>query len=128
MQLVQLNFGQCHIKCIYIVDHTINDLRCARQFGTTNKDHPYIKLIYESGDWLAGGEIQVLERIQWHDGLDEYRLTPNELRSKFRQLNVSHRLALLLPTLTKHTLGTYLNIFLNQHFVFTFYINSLALV
>ena len=30
--------------------------RCARQFGTTNKEHPYIKMINQSGDWLVGGE------------------------------------------------------------------------
>jgi len=46
-------------------------------------------MIYESGDWLCGGDLEVLERITWNDGLDEYRLTPNELRAKFRQLNVS---------------------------------------
>ena len=34
----------------------------------------------ESGDWLVGGDIEALERIQWNDGLDPYRLTPNELR------------------------------------------------
>lgn len=67
--------------------------RCARQFGTTNKDHPYIKMIYDSGDWLCGGELEVLERITWGDGLDHYRLTPNELRVKFRELNVSLILA-----------------------------------
>ncbi|KAF6031277.1 PAPSS2 [Bugula neritina] len=61
--------------------------RCARQFGTTNKNHPYIKMIYDSGDWLVGGEIQVLERIKWNDGLDKYRYTPNELRAMFRELN-----------------------------------------
>ncbi|KAJ8977545.1 hypothetical protein NQ317_012924 [Molorchus minor] len=60
--------------------------RTARQFGTTNKDHPYIKLIYESGDWLIGGDLEVIKRIKWNDGLDEYRLTPNELRTKFKQL------------------------------------------
>ena len=46
-------------------------------------------MIYESGDWLVGGDLEVLERIRWNDGLDEYRLTPNELRAKFRQMNVS---------------------------------------
>ncbi|KAF6032325.1 PAPSS2 [Bugula neritina] len=61
--------------------------RCARQFGTTNKGHPYIKMIYESGDWLCGGDLEVLERIRWGDGLDNYRLTPNELRDKFKELN-----------------------------------------
>lgn len=46
-------------------------------------------MIYESGDWLCGGELEVLERIRWDDGLDEYRLTPNELRQKFKQIDVS---------------------------------------
>ncbi|XP_050312090.1 bifunctional 3'-phosphoadenosine 5'-phosphosulfate synthase [Anthonomus grandis grandis] len=60
--------------------------RAARQFGTTNKDHPYIKMIIEGGDWLVGGELEVLKRVQWGDGLDEFRLTPNELRKKFKQM------------------------------------------
>lgn len=61
--------------------------RAARQFGTTNKDHPYLKMVYAMGDWLVGGELEVLRRVRWNDGLDEYRLTPNELRRKFRYLN-----------------------------------------
>nr|XP_053629254.1 bifunctional 3'-phosphoadenosine 5'-phosphosulfate synthase-like isoform X4 [Cherax quadricarinatus] len=60
--------------------------RCARQWGTTCEDHPYIKMVNESGDWLCGGDIEALERIRWNDGLDEYRLTPMELRAKFRQM------------------------------------------
>ena len=40
-----------------------------------------LQLVEESGDWLVGGDIEALERIQWNDGLDPYRLTPNELRS-----------------------------------------------
>lgn len=43
-------------------------------------------MIYESGDWLLGGDLQVLRRVKWNDGLDEYRLTPNELREKFHKL------------------------------------------
>ena len=39
-----------------------------------------MQLVEESGDWLVGGDIEVLERIRWNDGLDPYRLTPNELR------------------------------------------------
>uniref|UniRef100_Q27128 Bifunctional 3'-phosphoadenosine 5'-phosphosulfate synthase n=1 Tax=Urechis caupo TaxID=6431 RepID=PAPSS_URECA len=61
--------------------------RCSRQFGTSNAGQPYVKMIMESGDWLVGGDLEVLERITWNDGLDEYRLTPNELRAKFRALN-----------------------------------------
>lgn len=45
-------------------------------------------MIYESGDWLVGGDLSVIERIKWNDGLDEYRLTPMELRNKFRELGV----------------------------------------
>ncbi|XP_060518829.1 bifunctional 3'-phosphoadenosine 5'-phosphosulfate synthase-like isoform X2 [Cylas formicarius] len=60
--------------------------RVAREFGTTHKDHPHIKLIYESGDWLIGGDLEVVKRVRWNDGLDKYRLTPNELRKKFKQM------------------------------------------
>ncbi len=42
-------------------------------------------MILESGDWLVGGAIEALRRITWEDGLDEYRLTPNELRTEFRK-------------------------------------------
>ena len=41
-------------------------------------------MVMESGDWLVGGDIEALERIRWNDGLDEYRLTPHELRAEFR--------------------------------------------
>lgn len=61
--------------------------RAARQFGTTNSNHPHIKHIYESGDWLVGGKLIVIDRIKWNDGLDQYRLTPNELRQKFRNMD-----------------------------------------
>lgn len=46
-------------------------------------------MIYESGDWLVGGDLVVLDRIYWNDGLDEYRLTPKELRARFREIGVS---------------------------------------
>ncbi|XP_064458187.1 bifunctional 3'-phosphoadenosine 5'-phosphosulfate synthase-like isoform X1 [Ornithodoros turicata] len=60
--------------------------RCCRQFGTNNPGHPYVKMIHESGDWLVGGDIEVLERIFWNDGLDEYRKTPRELRRAFSKM------------------------------------------
>ncbi|XP_039207941.1 bifunctional 3'-phosphoadenosine 5'-phosphosulfate synthase 2 isoform X3 [Crotalus tigris] len=61
--------------------------RCARVWGTTCAKHPHVKMVMESGDWLAGGDLLVLERIKWNDGLDQYRLTPLELREKFREMN-----------------------------------------
>ena len=41
----------------------------------------------ESGDYLVGGDLEVLERVVWNDGLDQYRLTPNEIRSKVKEMN-----------------------------------------
>ncbi|XP_062375889.1 bifunctional 3'-phosphoadenosine 5'-phosphosulfate synthase 2-like [Sardina pilchardus] len=60
--------------------------RCARQWGTTCPKHPYIKMVLESGDWLVGGDLEVLERIRWEDGLDQYRLTPKELKQRFKEM------------------------------------------
>ncbi|XP_063076836.1 bifunctional 3'-phosphoadenosine 5'-phosphosulfate synthase 2b [Engraulis encrasicolus] len=60
--------------------------RCARQWGTTCPQHPYIKMVMDSGDWLVGGDLEVLERIKWDDGLDQYRLTPKELRQRFKDM------------------------------------------
>ncbi|XP_067100474.1 bifunctional 3'-phosphoadenosine 5'-phosphosulfate synthase 2b [Osmerus mordax] len=60
--------------------------RCARQWGTTCPQHPHIKMIMESGDWLVGGDLEVLERIRWDDGLDQYRLTPRELKQRFKEM------------------------------------------
>ncbi|MBN3312260.1 PAPS2 synthase, partial [Atractosteus spatula] len=60
--------------------------RCARQWGTTCAQHPYIKMVMEGGDWLVGGDLEVLERIKWSDGLDQFRLTPLELKQKFKEM------------------------------------------
>ncbi|XP_065679614.1 bifunctional 3'-phosphoadenosine 5'-phosphosulfate synthase isoform X1 [Hydra vulgaris] len=61
--------------------------RCCRQFGTRSLNHPYIKMVHDMGDWLIGGKLDVLGAIKWNDGLDEFRLKPNELRKKFKDLN-----------------------------------------
>lgn len=47
----------------------------------------FLQMIQDSGDWLVGGELEVIERIKWNDGLDQFRLTPNELRQKFKEMN-----------------------------------------
>lgn len=60
--------------------------RISRQFGTCNPGHPQIKMIQDAGDWLIGGDLEVFQRIKWNDGLDEYRLTPNELRREYQRL------------------------------------------
>ncbi|CAB4054927.1 PAPSS [Lepeophtheirus salmonis] len=73
------------LKNIEIYEHRKEE-RIARTFGTSHPDHPYIKMINSSGDWLIGGDLEVFERIRWNDGLDEYRLTPLELRNRFKSI------------------------------------------
>jgi 3'-phosphoadenosine 5'-phosphosulfate synthase len=53
-------------------------------------------MILESGDWLVGGDLVVVERIRWNDGLDEYRLTPMEIRAKLRSMGADAAFAFQL--------------------------------
>ena len=57
--------------------------RCCRQFGTNDAGHPYIAQVNSYGDFLCGGEVEVLQKIKYNDGLDHYRLTPLELRAEY---------------------------------------------
>lgn len=43
-------------------------------------------MVMEGGDWLAGGELELLKPIKWNDGLDQYRFTPRELKQKFKDM------------------------------------------
>lgn len=54
-----------------------------RTFGVIDPGHPYIKHIYSGGDWLMGGEVELLGRVRYNDGLDQYRLTAKELVDEF---------------------------------------------
>ena len=49
-------------------------------------------MVMEGGDWLVGGDLEVLERIKWNDGLDQYRLTPKELKQKFKDMGSGERI------------------------------------
>jgi len=64
----------------------IKEERCARTFGLHHDGHPYVDMINAYGDYLVGGDIEVLDRITWGDGLDKYRKTPKELRAKFKEM------------------------------------------
>lgn len=35
---------------------------------------------------MVGGNLDVIERILWNDGLDDIRYTPNELRAKWKEM------------------------------------------
>ncbi|XP_068649919.1 ATP sulfurylase 1, chloroplastic-like [Aristolochia californica] len=62
--------------------------RIARTWGTTAPGLPYVeKTIKNAGDWLVGGDLEVIEPIKYNDGLDQYRLSPAELREEFSRRN-----------------------------------------
>lgn len=61
--------------------------RCARTFGLTDERHPYAEIIYSSGDYLVGGDLEVLTEFTYGDGLDEFRLTPRQLRAEYKKRN-----------------------------------------
>jgi 3'-phosphoadenosine 5'-phosphosulfate synthase len=58
----------------------------ARMFGVYDHGHPYIKHIYSGGDFLIGGEVELLERIRYNDGLDQWRKTATELLAEFQSM------------------------------------------
>jgi len=66
-----------------VYDH-VKEERASRTFGLSDKGHPYVEKIFASGDFLVGGELEVLDRILWNDGLDSYRKTPLELQAEFK--------------------------------------------
>ena len=56
----------------------------SRMYGVIDMDHPYIHNIYMGGDYLIGGEIELLDRIRYNDGLDKWRKTATELLQEFQ--------------------------------------------
>lgn len=59
----------------------------SRIFGVIDDGHPYISHIYTGGDWLLGGEIELLNRIRYNDGLDKFRLTAPEVMKEIQKKN-----------------------------------------
>ncbi|KAK4773221.1 hypothetical protein SAY87_028240 [Trapa incisa] len=62
--------------------------RIARTWGTTAPGLPYVEeAIKNAGNWLIGGDLEVIEPIKYHDGLDHFRLSPAQLREEFTKRN-----------------------------------------
>lgn len=55
-----------------------------RMFGVVDPGHPYIAEMYKGGDYLIGGEVELLDRITYNDGLDQWRKTSKELLDEFK--------------------------------------------
>ncbi|GAU38646.1 hypothetical protein TSUD_276850 [Trifolium subterraneum] len=71
------------LRSIEIYKHNKEE-RIARTWGTTAPGLPYVEeAIASSGNWLIGGDLEVLKPIKYNDGLDNYRLSPKQLREEF---------------------------------------------
>uniref|UniRef100_A0A803PF11 sulfate adenylyltransferase n=1 Tax=Cannabis sativa TaxID=3483 RepID=A0A803PF11_CANSA len=73
------------LRGIEIYKHNKEE-RIARTWGTTVDGLPYVdEAISKGGNWLIGGDLEVFEPIKYNDGLDDYRLSPQELRNEFER-------------------------------------------
>lgn len=71
------------LSSIEIYKHNKEE-RIARTWGSTAPGLPYVEeVINGAGDWLIGGDLEVLKPIKYNDGLDHYRLSPKQLRDEF---------------------------------------------
>ncbi|CAN6439585.1 unnamed protein product [Victoria cruziana] len=75
------------LKDIEIFKHNKEE-RIGRTWGTTAPGLPYVEVaITNAGNWLIGGDLEVIEPIKYNDGLDQYRLSPVQLRDEFTKRN-----------------------------------------
>ncbi|XVF35978.1 hypothetical protein REPUB_Repub19eG0018600 [Reevesia pubescens] len=75
------------LRSIQIYKHNKEE-RIARTWGTIAQGLPYVEeVITPAGNWLIGGDLEVLKPIKYNDGLDHYRLSPKQLRKEFDRRN-----------------------------------------
>ncbi|MBA0864194.1 hypothetical protein Goshw_000437 [Gossypium schwendimanii] len=75
------------LRSIEIYKHNKEE-RIARTWGTTAPGLPYVEeVIIPAGNFLIGGDLEVLKPIKYNDGLDHYRLSPKQLRKEFDRRN-----------------------------------------
>ncbi|KAL8520076.1 hypothetical protein ACS0TY_010853 [Phlomoides rotata] len=94
------------LSSIEIYKHNKEE-RIARTWGTTAPGLPYVEeVITTAGNWLIGGDLEVLKPIKYNDGLDNYRLSPKQLRDEFdrRQADAVFAFQLRNPVHNGHAL------------------------
>lgn len=94
------------LRSIEIYKHNKEE-RIARTWGTTARGLPYAEeVISPAGNWLIGGDVEVLKPITYNDGLDQYRLSPQQLRKEFdrRQADAVFAFQLRNPVHNGHAL------------------------
>lgn len=57
----------------------------SRLFGAMDEGYPYISQILKQGDYLIGGEVNVLDRIRYNDELDKWYKTATGLMDEFQE-------------------------------------------
>lgn len=94
------------LRSVQVYKHNKEE-RISRTWGTTTPGLPYVEeVITPAGNWLIGGDLEVLEPIKYNDGLDHYRLSPRELRKEFdkRQADAVFAFQLRNPVHNGHAL------------------------
>ncbi|GMT24136.1 hypothetical protein PFISCL1PPCAC_15433, partial [Pristionchus fissidentatus] len=80
--VISLSYGGKRVAILRrgeIFEHRRTE-RAARQFGSIDERHPGVAQVLHSGEFCVGGDIEVVDRITYGDGLDGVRYTPIELR------------------------------------------------
>lgn len=55
----------------------------ARIFGTQSVKHPKVDRIMSQGDFLiTGAKMRFLKHVEFNDGMDQYRLTPKQIKEQ----------------------------------------------
>ncbi|KAJ8772530.1 hypothetical protein K2173_027707 [Erythroxylum novogranatense] len=94
------------LRSVEIYKHNKEE-RIARIWGTTAPGLPYVEeVITPAGNWLIGGDLEVLKPIKYNDGLDHYRISPQQLRKEFdsRQADAVFAFQLRNPVHNGHAL------------------------
>jgi sulfate adenylyltransferase len=77
------------LAILYIHDIYRPDLlkECELAYGTTDDNHPYVKLVYERKDmYYVGGKVECIQLPRHYD-FKELRKTPKETKEFFKQNN-----------------------------------------
>ncbi|KAJ8762171.1 hypothetical protein K2173_007325 [Erythroxylum novogranatense] len=94
------------LRSLEIYTHNKEE-RIARTWGTTAPGLPYVEeVITPAGNWFIGGDLEVLKPIKYNDGLDHYRISPQQLRKEFdrRQADAVFAFQLRNPVHNGHAL------------------------
>jgi len=74
-------YGVITVSDIYIPD---KEKEAANVYGTTDREHPGVKKMFERGNVYVGGQITLIKRIE-RDQFNEFHLDPVQTRKTFEE-------------------------------------------